>query len=258
VARRLAAASLLCALLAGAGGLAPGAALAPPTPSPAAGSAAGGRPAVATAPATTATPPGAAATPPAGAAPAAATPAAAPDRRRESKLLVRRYLVEVLGAGRIDKLDEIVAKTFVDRTPGAPDLRGPAAARLAQKKLRQLFSKVEYNPQELIAEDDRVAARYLMTATPRPEPGSPQPPPLLLNGVALFRVRGGRIEEVFVLNDQVGLLRQLGYTLVPPGAGAGPPAPAPGGGASPPVPPSGPPPAPLPPSRPSPPRDDAR
>jgi predicted ester cyclase len=236
VARRLAAASLLCALLAGAGGLAPVAALAPA--------------AAATAPATTT---------PAAAAPAAAPPAAAPDRRRENKLLVRRYLVEVLGAGRIDKLDEIVAKTFVDRTPGVPDLRGPAAARQAQKKLRQLFSKVEYNPQELIAEDDRVAARYLVTVTPRPEPGSPPPPPLLLNGIAFFRVRGGRIEEVFVFNDQVGLLRQLGYALVPPGAGAGPPAAVPPGATpTPPVPPSGPPPTPPPASRPSPPGDDGR
>jgi predicted ester cyclase len=162
-------------------------------------------------------------------------PAATADRRRENKLLVRRYLMEVLGAGKVENLDEIVAKTFVDRTPGAPNLRGPDAARQAQKKLRQLFSKVEYNPQELIAEDDRVAARYLVTATPRPEPGAPPPPPLLLNGIALFRVRGGRIEEVFVLNDQMGLLRQLGYTLVPPGSGGG--AAGPDQGAAPPGPP---------------------
>lgn len=184
------------------------------------------------------------------AAAAAPAPAAAIDRRQENKALVRRYLMEVLGAGKIEKLDEIVARTFVDRSPGAPDLRGPDAARQAQKKLRQLFSKIEYNPQEVIAEDDRVAARYLVTATPRPEPGAPRPPPLLLHGIALFRVRGGRIEEVFVLNDQMGLLRQLGYTLMPPGAGR--PAAAPGGEAAPPAPnpptnsappPAGPPPA---------------
>lgn len=170
------------------------------------------------------------------AAPAAAAPAPAPvsasqpaanaavvaaDHRQENKVLVRRYLTEVLAAGKLDKLDEIVAKTFVDRTPGAPNLRGPAAARQAQQKLRDLFSKVEYDPQALIAEGDQVAARYLVLATPKPERGAPAPPPLLLNGVALFRVSAGRIQEVFVLNDQIGLLRQLGYTLVPPG-GASP------------------------------------
>jgi len=148
--------------------------------------------------------------------------AAAADHRQENKALVRRYLTEVLGAGKLDKLDEIVAKTFVDRTPGAPALRGPAAARQAQQRLRDLFMKVEYDPQALIAEGDQVAARYVVLATPKPERGGP-PPPLLLNGVALFRVSAGRIQEVFVLNDQIGLLRQLGYTLVPPGGDSPPP-----------------------------------
>ncbi|HXO40125.1 MAG TPA: nuclear transport factor 2 family protein, partial [Thermoanaerobaculia bacterium] len=123
--------------------------------------------------------------------------AAAADHRQENKELVRRYLTEVLAAGKLDKLDEIVAKTFVDRTPGAPALRGPAAARQAQLKLRDLFVKVEYDPQALIAEGDQVAARYMVLATPKPERGGPPPPPLLLNGVALFRVSAGRIQEVF-------------------------------------------------------------
>jgi predicted ester cyclase len=180
--------------------------------------------------------------------------AAAADHRQENKALVRRYLTEVLGAGKLDKLDEIVARTFVDRTPGAPALRGPAAARQAQQKLRDLFAKVEYDPQVLIAEGDQVAARYLVLATPKPERGGP-PPPLLLNGVALFRVSDGRIQEVFVLNDQMGLLRQLGYTLVPPGGGSPPPS------AAAPHPPATPPPgaaAPHPPAVNPPPLGDAR
>jgi predicted ester cyclase len=179
-------------------------------------------------------------------APAPSPPApAAADHRRENKLLVRRYLIEVLAGGKVDKLDEIVAKTFVDRTPGATSLRGPDAVRQAQRKLHSLFSKLEYDPQELIAEDDRVAARYLVLATPRLDEGAPAPQPLVLNGVALFRIRDGRIQELFVLNDQVGLLRQLGYTLVPPGA-----APPPSGSPAP-NPPGPKPPAPAPPASPT-------
>jgi predicted ester cyclase len=169
--------------------------------------------------------------------------AAAADHRQENKTLVRRYLTEVLAAGKLDKLDEIVASSFVDRSPSAAaSLRGLAAARQAQKRLRELFTKVEYSPQALIAEGDQVAARYVLLATLKPERGAPAAPPLLLNGIALFRVRAGRIQEVFVLNDQLGLLRQLGYTLVPPGGSAAapgppattPPAPGPPPGAPPP------------------------
>ncbi|HVR12065.1 MAG TPA: ester cyclase [Thermoanaerobaculia bacterium] len=154
--------------------------------------------------------------------------AAAADHRQQNKVLARRYLTEVLAAGKLDKLDEIVASSFVDRSPNAAgSLRGPDAARQAQKRLRELFSKVEYSPQALIAEGDQVAARYVVLATLKPERGAPAPPPLLLNGIALFLVRAGRIQEVFILNDQLGLLRQLGYTLVPPGGGgAATPAPS--------------------------------
>jgi len=163
------------------------------------------------------------ATPPAP--PAQPAAAAAGDHRRENKVLVRRYLTEVLGGGKADGLDEIIAKTFIDRTPGAPKLHGPEAVRQAQKRLHSLFSKLEYDPQEMIAEEDRVAVRYLVTATLRTEDGAPVLPPLVLNGVTLFRIRGGKIQDVYVLNDQVSFLRQLGYTLVPPDSGAAPPNP---------------------------------
>jgi hypothetical protein len=188
--------------------------------------------AVVPAPPTGAAAGGAAGKAPAAAAPAVPPPAAASDHRQENKALVRRYLIEVLAAGKLDKLDEIVAKGFADRSPGAPNLHGADLVRQTRGKLQALFGKLEYDPQELVAEDDRVAARYLVLATPRPPPGKPAPPPLVLSGLALFRVRAGRLQEVFVLNDQMGMLRQLGYSLVPPGvagaAAAGAAAAAPG------------------------------
>ena len=170
--------------------------------------------------------------PPAAAPSPPPAPGAAADHRRENKALVRRYLTEVLAAGKTDDLDRLVAKTFVDRTPGAPKLRGAAAVRQAQKKLHTLFSKLEYDPQELIAEDDRVAAHYLVTATVRTEEGVAESPPVVLDGVALFRIRGGKIQDVYVLNDQISFLRQLGYKLGSPDA-----APAPSGSPPPPGPP---------------------
>jgi predicted ester cyclase len=162
-------------------------------------------------------------------APPAASPsrAAGPaDRRQENKALVRRYLTEVLAAGNAGHLDEIVARNFADRSPGAANLHGADAVREIQKRLHSVFAKLEYDPQDLVAEGDRVAARYLILGTPRPEPRQPAPPPILINGLAFFRLRAGRIQEVFVVNDQITLLRQLGYSLVPPGSAASLPPPS--------------------------------
>jgi ketosteroid isomerase-like protein len=158
--------------------------------------------------------------------PATAARRPAPDdHRQENKALVRRYLTEVLAAGKLAKLDEIVAKAFTDRSPGAPSVHGAAVVRQTRQRIESLFDKVDYEPQEMVAEDDRVAVRYLVIATPRREPGRPAPQPVVLTGLALFRVLAGRLQDVFVLNDQVGMLRQLGYTMVPPGAAtASPPA----------------------------------
>ncbi len=170
----------------------------------------------------------AAATAPVAPAARTAQAAAAPDHRQENKALVRRYLTEVLAAGRLDHLDQIVAADFTDRSPGAPAARGPEVVRQIRQNLGGLFAKLDYTPQELIAEDDRVAAHYLVVATPRPERGHALPRPVVVDGLALFRVRAGRIQEVFVLNDRVTLLRELGFTLVPPRPAGGPGA-TPGG-----------------------------
>lgn len=234
----------------------------------------GAAPIAAAAPAV-ATPPSTAAVAPAPALPAAgAKTAPAADHRQENKLLARRYLTEVLAAGRLDQLDQIVAKTFVDRSPAAPNARGLDAARQAAQRVRTVFATVEYDPQELTAEDDRVAVHYLVLGTPRPLPGKPAPPTVALDGVAFFHMHGGRIDSAFVLNDQAGFLRQLGFTMAPAAAppaargsaaapsspGATPPrgAPSPPSGATPlpgaaPPSPSVPPPAAAPPANPPPP-----
>jgi len=112
------------------------------------------------------------------------------------------------GGRQLEKLDEIVGKAFVDRSPGAGNLRGHGGgAAGAEEAPLPVSRSSSTNPQELIAEDDRVAARYLVLATPRADGGGPAPPPLVLNGVAHFQIRDGRIQEAFVLHDQVGLLR---------------------------------------------------
>jgi predicted ester cyclase len=155
----------------------------------------------------------------------AAAALAPADHSQENKAVVRRYLLEALAAGSAEHLDDIVAATFTDRSSGAtPNQHGPAAVRAIQKRLHALAAKLEYDLQDMVAEEDRVAARYVVQVTPRAEPRRPAPAPFLANGAAFFRVQGGKIQEVYVLNDQLTILRQLGYSVLPPGAAAAPPA----------------------------------
>jgi predicted ester cyclase len=133
-----------------------------------------------------------------------------------NKTLVRRYLEEVLTAGRFALLDELFSPEFVDRTPGAPaDVRGPEAIRASQRRARQLFEDIRYTVDDLVAEGDRVAARYTVRATRKPTAEDVTAKPIEVIGITMFRIAEGKIQEAWIVNDQIELFRQLGYTLAP-------------------------------------------
>lgn len=136
-------------------------------------------------------------------------------QQEANKALVRRYLAEVLSAGRLDRLEEFVAADFADRTPGAPEERGPKIIREAQERARAVFPEVEYTVEDLIAEGDRVVARYVVRARTKKTDDAPATNVEVM-GITVFRVSGGKIREAWIVNDQIELFTQLGYTLEPP------------------------------------------
>lgn len=156
----------------------------------------------------------------------AAPPASPKDPVETNKDLVRRYISEVLSANKLDKLDEMLAPDFTDNTPGLlTGETGPAVIRKAQERIRAIFPTVEYTVEDLIGEGDKVVARYTVNAATKEEQGAPAQK-VHITGMTIFRISGGRIRETWIINDQVELYRQLGFTLQPPEqAQAGPPGP---------------------------------
>jgi predicted ester cyclase len=141
---------------------------------------------------------------------------APPDPVAANKALVKRYVDEVLSANRLDKLDELLAPDFVDNTPGlATGEAGPAVIRNAQQRIRSLFPTVEYKIDDLIGEGDKVVARYTVRAATKEAEGVPAQK-VRITGMTIFRIANGKIAETWIINDQVELYRQLGFTLQPP------------------------------------------
>ena len=141
-------------------------------------------------------------------------PAPAPGSPEANKEVVRRYL-QILGGGALDQLDQVLGPDFVDRTPGAPpNVYGPEAIRQSQRKARDLFQDIRYAVDDLIAEGDRVAARYTVRATRKGSGATGLPVQVI--GVTIFRIADGKIREAWIVNDQIELFRQLGFTIRPP------------------------------------------
>lgn len=143
-------------------------------------------------------------------------PAPAPDPLQANKALVRRYIEEVLSANRMEKLDEMLGPDFTDSTPGALGSEtGPDIIRAAQGRIRALFPTVQYQINDLVAEGDKVVARYTVRAATKEEEGISSQK-VEITGMTLFRIADGRIREVWIINDQMELYRQLGFTIQPP------------------------------------------
>lgn len=143
-------------------------------------------------------------------------PTPAPDPLQANKALVRRYIEEVLTANQMDKLDEMLGPDFTDSTPGAlGGGTGPNIIRAAQTRIRTLFPTVQYQIDELVAEGDKVVARYTVKAATKEEEGMPSQK-VEITGMTSFRIADGKIREVWIINDQMELYRQLGFTIQPP------------------------------------------
>jgi predicted ester cyclase len=164
--------------------------------------------------------------------PAVAGSAATPAPTTANRDVVRRYIDEVLSQGNLDRLEQLIAPGYVDSSPGADERgAGPERVRIAQRRVRALFSRIAYRVDHLIAEEDKVVARYTVRATYQPtDPTRPGPAgtEVWITGMTIFRLADGRIEETWTINDQLEMFRQLGYKLEPPKAPS--PAPASPGG----------------------------
>jgi steroid delta-isomerase-like uncharacterized protein len=120
----------------------------------------------------------------------------------QNKAIVRRMVDEVTNAGRLDVLDEIY-------TP-----RMAAAARAWIAPFRDAFPDVHMRVVDLVAEGDKVVARFLCSGTQR---GAWQGRPAAgrrferVAEVYFFELHEGRITRAWGLEDNLSRIRQLGY-----------------------------------------------
>lgn len=137
----------------------------------------------------------------------------------ENKAIMRRALQEVVAGGNLALVDELTSPEFVDHTPfrGLPPNREGVRQGIAM--LRQAFPDLSVSIDDIIAEDDKVVARYMIRGT---HEGAFMDIEATGEEVAwmtimIFRVQDGQITDQWLQQDQVGLMQQLG--ALPPMGG---------------------------------------
>jgi steroid delta-isomerase-like uncharacterized protein len=109
-------------------------------------------------------------------------------------------------------IDELCDPGLVDHNP-APD-HEPTLDGFKQKVagFKAVFPDLEEDLQEIIADGDAVATRWVVTGSLQREfmgiPASGQT--IRVEGMNFYRVKGGRVTDIWTQFDGVALMQQLG------------------------------------------------
>ena len=133
------------------------------------------------------------------------------------KTVVESFFRELVDAGNLDAIDDLVARDYVGHFPGMDDVQGPSGLRSLMEMYNGGFSDRSMRIHDLIGEDDRVAARLTFTATHSGEVAgiAPTGARVEVDEMNIFRFVQGRIAEHWVVEDDLALLRQIGATALP-------------------------------------------
>lgn len=122
----------------------------------------------------------------------------------QNKEVVRRFINEVLIGGHVDRIDQLLAPSYVNRAFGVdlPAFKGMLPGLVAALPERQ------FDIEELIAEGDAVVARF--TNEMRDAAGKT----ISVRGLTYYRLADGKIVEDDPITTP-DLARELGPLLAP-------------------------------------------
>lgn len=127
--------------------------------------------------------------------------------------VVGRFIEECWSHGRIDLVDELVARDFVDHLPIDDDLpHGSQGMKATIRLIRMAFEDLRLLVEDMIAEDDRVVVRFKLEGTHngRLTGRLAALDRVEIAGMAIYRVEHFQITDQWCMFDLIGLMQQIG------------------------------------------------
>lgn len=113
---------------------------------------------------------------------------------------------------------ELISPDAIFHVPGGPEpMRGPGGYLAIVGMIRDGFPDIQWTLEEMIAEGDRVAARFTMRGTHQ---GTffgvpPSGKQIAVQAMNFYRLAGGQFVEEHGQPDMLGLLQQIGAVPAP-------------------------------------------
>jgi predicted ester cyclase len=147
-----------------------------------------------------------------------ATPASCPATSEEENMaLVRRWYEDVYNERNLEAIDELLSDNYTRNRAGIPFTNdaGNADDRAFVELLMGTFPDVQFSIEDVFASGDKVTVRTIMTGTqmgPMVDIGNAPATnqSMTRENIAIWRVECGELAEQWFVQDNLGMLRQLG------------------------------------------------
>ena len=131
---------------------------------------------------------------------------------QQNKEIVRRVVEEIWNQGNLDLMDVLFAENYKNTDPANPQSHDLASLKVWAAAIRSAFPDFHVAIEDMIAEQDRVAKRFIVHGTHQGDffgiPASGKM--IAMTGITCYRFQTGKIIECVWSYDMLGLLQQLG------------------------------------------------
>lgn len=138
----------------------------------------------------------------------------------ENKAIVRRFFEEGPSKGNLSIADELLSPDFTIHVP-LPASPGVEGINEVITTCRAAFEHLNVTIEDMIAEGDNVAARFTAYGIHKGDfmglPATEKP--ITMTGIEIFRIKDGKIAELWGEANLLGLMQQLGIFPAPGGQG---------------------------------------
>jgi steroid delta-isomerase-like uncharacterized protein len=132
-----------------------------------------------------------------------------------NKDIIRRYYDVLWNRWDLAVAEELLSSEITFRGSLGVSVQGLKGFTDYLESVRAAFPDFHNTIEDLITEGDKVVARLTYRGTHRGILFGivPTNRPVVYTGIAIFRIRGGKIADGWVMGDTLGLVQQLGATL---------------------------------------------
>jgi steroid delta-isomerase-like uncharacterized protein len=132
-----------------------------------------------------------------------------------NRRLIERYYNDMWNRWDFRLVDELISPAVKFHGSVGVSVEGLDGFRDYMRFIRSAFPDFHNTIEEIVAEGDRVAARLTYTGTHQGTifGAAPTGKVVKYDGLALFRIVDGKVEEGYVLGNVVRLLGQLGINV---------------------------------------------